>query len=410
MLGEQLLHHRIAHLRPPILVHHALVVMRLRAVHRPFLRHAAIRELPQEHAAARRVLKHRLHLIAQNCALPLLRPLRFAQRVMVAVNAARADFADDDGLPRPAVLADFLEFLRQALRNGRVVIPLRIDVHAHHVAVAIDAAAGALQERGGHRAGRIQVVQKRIDFAIAVRAVITVVRALGQASPNENGRVIAVLGNHFAHALARLRHEVRVAHLLFGKSPRVRLLPDQQAHFVAEVKEARVIGVVAGAHAVAAHVLHHQDVLRHGLQRHRAAERAVLLVAVEAHQAEFLAVEQNIRAGNADFAEAHAVNQVIQRLISFADFSAEGVERGRIRRPRGHIRIMRIGNADCRRAVCRDVRGLGERLPRKGEGDVRRRVVIRQIADGCGNIRRPAVRRALRRDADALHKRPAAAQ
>ena len=43
---------------------------------------------------------------------------------MVAVNAARADFADDDGLPRPAVLADFLEFLRQTLRHGRVVVPL----------------------------------------------------------------------------------------------------------------------------------------------------------------------------------------------------------------------------------------------------------------------------------------------
>ena len=127
-------------------------------------------------------------------------------------------------------------------------------------------------------------------------------------------------------------------------------------------------------------------------------------MAVEAHQAEFLAVEQNIRAGNADFAEAHAVNQVIQHLISFADFSAEAVERGRIGRPRGHIRIMRIGNADCRRAVRRDVRGLGERLPGEGEGDVRRRVSIRQIADGRGNIRRPAVRRTLRRDSDALHK------
>ena len=101
MLGEQLLHHRIAHLRSPILVHHALVVVRFRAVHRPFLRHAAVRELPQEHAAARRVRQNRLHLIAQNCALPLLRPLRFAQRVMVAVNAARADFADDGGASPP---------------------------------------------------------------------------------------------------------------------------------------------------------------------------------------------------------------------------------------------------------------------------------------------------------------------
>ena len=323
---------------------------------------------------------------------------------MVAVNAARADFADDDGLPRPAVLADFLEFLRQTLRHGRVVIPLRIDVHAHHVAVAIDAAAGALQERGGHRAGRVQVVQERIDFAIAVRAVIAVVRALVQAAPDENGRVIAVLVNHFAHALPCLRHEVRVAHLLFLQAARVRLLPHQQPHFVAEVKEARVIGVVAGAHAVAAHVLHHQDVLRHGLQRHRAAERAVLLVAVEAHQAELLAVEQQIHSGNADFAEADAVNEIIQHLISFADFSAEGVKCGRVGRPRGHIRIMRIGNADDGGAVRRDVRGLGERLPGKGEGDIRRRVVIRQIADVCGNIRRPAVRRALRRDTDTLHK------
>jgi len=65
---------------------------------------------------------------------------------------------------------------------------------------------------------------------------------------------------------------------------------------------------------------------------------------------------------------------------------------------------MRIGNADDGGAVRRDVRGLGERLPGKGEGDIRRRVFIRQIADGCGNIRRPAVRRALRRDTDTLHK------
>lgn len=247
-------------------------------------------------------------------------------------------------------------------------------------------------------------MQERIDFAIAVRAVIAVVRALVQAAPDENGRVIAVLGNHFAHALPCLRHEVRVAHLLFLQAARVRLLPHQQPHFVAEVKEARVIGVVAGADAVAAHVLHHQDVLRHGLQRHRAAERAVLLVAVEAHQAELLAVEQQIHSGNADFAEADAVNEIIQHLISFADFSAEGVKCGRVGRPRGHIRIMRIGNADDGGAVRRDVRGLGERLPGKGEGDIRRCVGIRQIADGCGNTRRPAVRRALRRDTDTLHK------
>ena len=78
--------------------------------------------------------------------------------------------------------------------------------------------------------------------------------------------------------------------------PPDRLAPHEEARLVAQVQEARVLRVVAAAHEVGAEILEDLHVRRQQRLRQPAAELRVRVVAVEAEQAQRLAVEQDVAA------------------------------------------------------------------------------------------------------------------
>ena len=281
--------------------------------------------------------QHRFDLLPEDRALALLRPLRLADGVVIAIHRAAADLRNDEGLVTPTADDDLPALLVNGVLHRALVVPPGVDVDAHHVAVAEHLAAGPIQQCRRHGAGCIQLVQQTVGLAVAVRTVVGFIRALIEAAPDEDGRMIVVLGRHFAGAQEILRHEVGVAHAGFLDAAGMGFLPDQQSHLVAQIQEARVVGIMAGTHRIAVHVLHQQNIVGHGLHRDGAAEGAVLLVAVEALDRQLLAVEEDVLACDLHRAEAEAIPQVVHRFAVGLNDRGHIVQHGRIDLPRLHI-------------------------------------------------------------------------
>ena len=106
--------------------------------------------------------------------------------------------------------------------------------------------------------------------------------------------------------------------------PAERLLPHEDAVLVAQVEEALRLRIVRSADEVAADRLQELDVAQHQILRGRCALVGMRLVAVNALQEERLAVQQEMRAVNADFADPEPRH---------APIDGNRVEVRRLRRP-----------------------------------------------------------------------------
>lgn len=132
--------------------------------------------------------------------------------------------------------------------------------------------------------------------------------------------------DHFFDTVAALAAEERMLHLFEAEAAGVVFFPNHEPGAVTEVQEALIVRIVAGADGVGVQVLHQQDVLLHGFQRQGAAERAVVLVAVEAGKEDGFTVEQEAVSFESDGAEAGAVDPVVHHAAAKNKFGAEFIE------------------------------------------------------------------------------------
>ena len=96
----------------------------------------------------------------------------------------------------------------------------------------------------------------------------------------------------------------------------VGFVPDVQAEFVADIVEARVIGVVAGAYGVEVVALHHQGIFQHIFVGHSFAVFLVVIVAVGPFDVNHLAVDQQFAVFDFHFAETDAVRVELHGFAS----------------------------------------------------------------------------------------------
>src|SRR5690606_17162091 len=200
--------------------------------------------------------------------------------------------------PRSSLCPYTTLFRSDAVGLGVVGVHAAVDVHVAGVPVALvvdGSARVALLDPCGH--------------GLEVRAGV----ALVAQGPHDDASVVLVAFDHAAHAV-----EVGLAPLgLVGgvAAPadvdetvglQVALVDDPHAELVAQVEEAPVRGVVAGAHGVDVVPLHEFDVAAHRLDAQGAPVVGIPFVAVDAAQQDRSAVDLEEAVLDGDGAEAEA--------------------------------------------------------------------------------------------------------
>ena len=148
------------------------------------------------------------------------------------------------------------------------------------------------------------------------RIVIGAVAALVAQRPDDDAGVIFVALDHAHTALHESVQPLGFVgqHVIDRVGLQVGLIPDIQTILVANIVEARVVGIVRGAHGVEIVALHHQDVGQHIFVRHILAVLVVVVVAVGTLDVNHLAVDQQFAVFDLDFAEADPVRIILNRV------------------------------------------------------------------------------------------------
>ena len=171
----------------------------------------------------------------------------------------------------------------------------------------------------------------------ALTTALVVGAAADPHAPQKDAGVAAALADHLAAVLQSLRFPDVVADVL----PAGHLHEHQQAQLIAGIQKSRALGVVAGAHCIAAQLLFQQlgiqllNAVRHGI-----ALIGVALVAVEAPQLHPLAVEVEPARHELQSTEAEPAAFLVQDPVGQAagagtdEPDGQGVEGGVLDAPR----------------------------------------------------------------------------
>ena len=137
--------------------------------------------------------------------------------------------------------------LSEAVHTAQLALSLAGKTLSADVAVA----AGG----GGDGAAFVEAADLRVLPRVFFPADFAFGGVLVQNAPDDDGGVVVVRFYHLADAVLALLVEIRVLHGFQPAATRVVLFPHEDAALVAQVKEALVVRVVAGADGVRVHVL-----------------------------------------------------------------------------------------------------------------------------------------------------------
>ena len=203
------------------------------------------------------------------------------------------------------------------LRHARVHGGDDVDGIGVAVLLVVDRAAVELVGLGVHRA----------DVA-AVAALVT-------HRPHNDARVVALLHHQTLDAvdISRLPRRIvgdqgDVTDILEAVALHIGLGHQHDAVLVAQLIEARIVGVVGRTHRVDVVLLHELEVAAHVIETHGAALVVIVIVAVDAVHLKVGAVEVNMVALDGDLGEALTVGHVLADLVAVVDLKRQVIEEG----------------------------------------------------------------------------------
>ncbi len=203
------------------------------------------------------------------------------------------------------------------------------------------------------------------------RHVVHAVARLVAQRPDDDRRVVLVALDHPHHPVemrrlpGRVVAQRRVGMVAHPVRLDVRLVDDVEPVLVGQLVPARVVRVVARAHAVDVGLLHQRDVAPHGLQRHVPAGERIVLVAVHAPEAHGHVVHQQQPAAHLHPPEPHPPHDDLRRVAAGVEQREDQrVEPRRLRGPqrrRRHLGAERQRGLRARAQAQRGAQGRRDR-------------------------------------------------
>ena len=167
------------------------------------------------------------------------------------------------------------------------------------------------------------------------RADVAAVAALVAHRPHNDARMVALLHHQALDAvdIGRLPRRVvgnqgDVADILEAVALHIGLGHQHDAVLVAQLVEARVVGIVRSAHRVDVVLLHELKVMAHTIETHGAALVVIVIMAVDAMHLKVGAVEVDMVALDGDLGETLTMRHVLADLIAVVDLKRKIVEEG----------------------------------------------------------------------------------
>ena len=202
--------------------------------------------------------------------------------------------------------------LAQVRRNGRPGLAARAPAGVGVIVVGVNIFEQLALAGNPHAAGGAGGVQPMDSLVGALVKGLVVGTAVHPHAPQEHAGVIAALADHLAAVLQCLGLPGFIPDVL----PAGHLHEHQQAQLIAGIQKSRALGVVAGAHCIAAQLLFQQlgiqllNAVRHGI-----ALIGVALMPVQAPQLHPLAVQIKAPGHELDGAEAEPGALFVQHPV-----------------------------------------------------------------------------------------------
>ena len=260
---------------------------------------------------------------------------------------------------------------------------------AHGVAVlAVDARLGErmltkvvhLRNTGVHRGNDIDgigvaillvVDRTTVEFvSLGVhRADVAAIAALVAHRPHNDAGVVALLHHQALDAVDVGRLPCRVigdqrdvADILEAVALHIGLGDQHNAVLVAQLVEARVIGIVRGAHRIDVVLLHELQVAAHAIEAHGAALMIVVIVAVDAMHLKVDAVEVDMIALDRHLGKTLAMRNELADLVTVVDLKRKVIEEGVLGIPEVGIGHAALGMAVDALARSDHILAIAERI------------------------------------------------
>ena len=167
------------------------------------------------------------------------------------------------------------------------------------------------------------------------RADVAAIAALVAHRPHNDAGVVALLHHQALNAVDVGRLPCRVvgdqgdiADILEAVALHVGLGDQHDAILIAQLVEARVIGIVRGAHRVDVMLLHEFQVAAHAIETHSTALVIVVIVAVDAMHLKVGAVEVDMIALDRHLGKTLAMRNVLADLVAVVDLKRKVIEEG----------------------------------------------------------------------------------
>ena len=167
------------------------------------------------------------------------------------------------------------------------------------------------------------------------RADVAAIAALVAQRPHDDARVVALLHHQALNTVDVGRLPCRVvgnqgdvADILEAVALHIGLGDQHDAILITQLVEARVIGIVRGAHCVDVVLLHELQVAAHAIEAHGAALVIVVIVAVDAMHFKVSAVEVDMIALDRHLGKTLAMRDVLAHLVAVVDLKRKIVEEG----------------------------------------------------------------------------------
>ena len=167
------------------------------------------------------------------------------------------------------------------------------------------------------------------------RADVAAIAALVAHRPHNDAGVIALLHHQALDAVDVGRLPCRVvgdqgniADILKAVALHIGLGDQHDAVLVAQLIEARIVGVVGRTHRVDVMLLHELEVAAHAIETHGAALVVIVIVAVDAVHLKVGTVEVDMVVLDGDLGETLTVGHVLADLVAVVDLKRKVIEEG----------------------------------------------------------------------------------
>ena len=205
------------------------------------------------------------------------------------------------------------------------------------------------------------------------RADIAAITALVAHRPYNDAGVVALLHHQALNTVNVGRLPCRVvgdqgdiADILEAVALHIGLGDQHDAILIAQLVEARVIGIVRGAHRVDVVLLHELQVAAHAIETHGAALVIIVIVAVDAMHLKVGAVEVDMIVLDRHLGKTLAMRNVLADFVTVVDFKRKVIEEGVLGIPEVSIGHAALGMAVDTLTRSHHVPAIAERIHNAG--------------------------------------------